>query len=179
MDQESVSFLTPTRKNKHYIEMAYWLGGSPALNQLTVLSNTAVVAGVTVNLLPNILINTNASTTALPTTNTQAYTSTVTLPAGTYLITCEVYVTAPTGGTGWVASDNISWSIGATTGATDNVVQFVQPFYVVGAAGSWNVNLVGLCIFSAASTIRAVPTYNITNSGAKYAINSFTYQKVA
>ena len=159
--------------------MAYWLGGSPALNQLTVLSNTAVVAGVTVNLLPNILINTNASTTALPTTNTQAYTSTVTLPAGTYLITCEVYVTAPTGGTGWVASDNISWSIGATTGATDNVVQFVQPFYVVGAAGSWNVNLVGLCIFSAASTIRAVPTYNITNSGAKYAINSLTYQKVA
>jgi len=159
--------------------MSYWLGGSPALNQLTVLSNTATVAGVTVNLLPNILINTNASTASLPTTNTAAYTSTVTLPAGTYMITCEVYVTAPTGGTGWIATDNLGWSVGATTGATDNVVNSYLPYYYVGAGGTANFNLVGLCIFSVASTIRVFPTYTVTNTGAKYAINSLTYQKVA
>ena len=159
--------------------MADWLGGSPALNQLTVLSNTAVVAGVTVNLMPVLLINTNASTASLPTTNTQAYTSTDTLPAGTYLITCEVYVTAPTGGTGWIATDSLGWSVGATTGATDNVAQLFLPFYMAGASGTCNFNLVGLCIFSVVSTLRVYPTYTITNSGAKYAINSLTYQKVA
>lgn len=158
--------------------MAYWLGGSPALNQLNLESNTAIVAGVSVNLLPVLLINTNATTAALPNTNVQAYTSTATLPIGTYLITCEVYVTSPTGGTGWVISDSLGWSVGATTGATDNVVQSIVPYYMVGAAGTANFNLVGLCIFSVASTIRVYPTYTITNTGAKYAINSFTYQKV-
>ena len=158
--------------------MSYWLGGSPPVN-INNTNNTAVVAGSTVNLVPVILINTNAVTASLPTTATAAYTSTVTLPAGTYMITCEVYVTAPTGSTGWIATDNIGWSVGATTGATDNVAQFVQPFYVVGAQGTCNFNLVGLCIFSVASTIRVVPTYNITNTNPKYAINGFTYQKVA
>jgi hypothetical protein len=157
--------------------MSYWLGGSPALNQLTVLSNTAVVAGVTVNLLPNILISTNSTTAALPTSATAAYTSTATLPAGTYLITCEVYVVKPT--SNWIATDSLGWSVGATTSATDNVTQFVQPFYMAGATGTANFNLVGLCIFSVASTLRVVPTYSITNSGATYAINSLTYQKVA
>jgi len=157
--------------------MSYWLGGSPALNQLTVLSNTAVVAGVTVNLLPVILINTNASTASLPTTNTAAYTSTVTLPAGTYMITCEVYVVKPTGG--WISTDSVGWSVGATTGATDNVVQVVLPFYLVGTNGTANFNLAGLCIFSVASTLRVVPTYSITGGGVTYAINSLTYQKVA
>jgi len=152
-----------------------WLGSTG----LSLDSNNVTIAGVSVNLLPNILINTNASTASLPTTNTAAYTSSVTLPAGTYMITCEIYTVAPTGSTGWIATDNIGWSIGATTGATDNVTQYAQPFYVVGATGTWNINVVGLCIFSAASTIRIVPTYNITNTNPKYAINSLTYQKVA
>lgn len=152
-----------------------WLGTTA----LTLDSNTAIISGVTVNILPVILVSTNSGTTALPTTATAAYTSSVTLAAGTYMIICEIYVTAPSGGSGWITTDNIGWSIGATTGATDNVTQYAQPFYVVGAAGTWNVSLVGLCIFSAASTIRAVPTYNITNTGAKYAVNSFTYQKLA
>jgi len=155
--------------------MSYWLGASPAVLQ----TNNAVVNGVSVNLLPVLLINTNASTTSLPNTNVQAYTSTDTLPIGTYLITCEVYVTAPTGGTGWITTDALGWSVGATTGATDNVSQLFLPFYMAGAAGTANFNLVGLCIFSVASTIRVFPTYSITNTGAKYAINSFTYQKVA
>jgi len=159
--------------------MSYWLGGSPALNQLTVLSNTAVVAGVTVNLLPVLLISTNSTTTTLPTTNTQAYTSTDTLTAGTYLITCEIYVTAPTGGTGWIATDILGWSVGATTSPTDNVTQSFLPFYMAGASGTANFNLNGLCIFSVASTLRVYPTYTITNTGAKYAVNSLTYQKVA
>jgi hypothetical protein len=162
-------------KNKQYIEMSYWLGASPAVLQ----TNNAVVNGVSVNLLPVLLINTNASTVVLPVTNTAAYTSTDTLPIGTYLITCEVYVTPPTGGTGWIATDALGWSVGATTGATDNVSQLFLPFYMAGQSGYCNFNLVGLCIFSVASTIRVFPTYNITNTGAKYAINSFTYQKVA
>jgi hypothetical protein len=152
-----------------------WLGSTV----LSLDSNNATIAGVAVNVIPNVLVSTNSGTTALPTTATAAYTSSVTLPAGTYLITCEIYTVAPTGGTGWIATDNIGWSIGATTGSTDNVTQYAQPFYVVGASGTWNINLVGLCIFTAASTIRAVPTYNITNTGGKYAVNSFTYQKVA
>ena len=69
--------------------MAYWLGGSPALNQLNLESNTAIVAGVVVNLIPNILVSTNSGTLALPTTATAAYTSSVILPVGTYLITSE------------------------------------------------------------------------------------------
>jgi len=154
--------------------MASWLGSTA----LSLDSNSAVISGVTVNLIPNILVSTNSGTLALPTTGTAAYTSSVILPVGTYLITSEVYVTAPSGGTGWITTDNIGWSIGATTGATDNVTQYAQPFYVVGAAGTLNVSLVGLCIFTAASTIRVVPTYNITNTGAKYAVNSFTYQKI-
>ena len=157
--------------------MAYWLGGSPALNQLNLESNTAIVAGVVVNLLPNILISTNSTTAALPTTATAAYTSTATLPAGTYMITCEVYVVKPTGG--WISTDTLGWSVGATTSATDNVTQFVQPFYLVGTTGTCNFNLVGLCIFSVASTLRVVPTYSITGGGATYAVNSLTYQKVS
>ena len=152
-----------------------WLGSTV----LSLDSNNATIAGVAVNVIPNVLVSTNSGTTALPTTATAAYTSSVTLPAGVYMITCEIYVTAPSGGTGWIAADNIGWSIGATTGATDLITQYAQPFYVVGAAGTWNINMVGLCTFSAASTIRAVPTYNITNTGAKYAVNSFTYMKVA
>jgi hypothetical protein len=155
--------------------MASWLGSTV----LSLDSNNATIAGVAVNVIPNILVSTNSGTLALPTTGTAAYTSSVTLPAGTYLITCEVYVTAPSGGSGWSFADNIGWSIGATTGATDNVTQYAQPFYLAGAGGTANFNLVGLCIFTAASTIRVVPTYNITNSGAKYAVNSFTYQKIA
>ena len=155
--------------------LANWLGTTA----LTLDSNTAIISGVTVNLLPVILVSTNSGTTALPTTGTAAYTSSVTLAAGTYMIISEIYVTAPSSGSGWTTTDNLGWSIGATIGATDNVTQYAQPFYVVGAAGTWNVSLVGLCIFSAASTIRVVPTYNITNTGAKYAVNSFTYQKLA
>ena len=153
-----------------------WLGSANGVQ----LPNLVTFNGSTVNPVPVILINTNAVTAALPTTGTPAYTSTgITLPAGTYLITCEVYVTAPTGGTGWITTDNIGWSVGATTSPTDNVTQFVQPFYVVGASGTCNFNLVGLCIFSVPSTIRVVPTYSITNTNPKYAINGFTYQKVA
>lgn len=155
--------------------MSYWLGASPAIIQ----TNNAIINGVSVNILPVLLINTNATTASLPTTNTAAYTSTDTLTAGTYLITCEVYVTAPTGGTGWITTDTLGWSVGATTGATDNVVQAFLPFYMAGASGTANFNLVGLCIFSVSSTIRVYPSYTITNTGAKYAINSFTYQKVA
>ena len=155
--------------------MSYWLGASPAVLQ----TNNAIINGVSVNLLPVLLINTNASTVVLPTTNTAAYTSTDTLPIGTYLITCEVYVTAPTGGTGWITTDILGWSAGATTGATDNVSLSFLPYYMAGQSGTANFNLVGLCIFSQASTMRVYPTYSITNTGAKYAINSFTYQKVA
>ena len=106
------------KRNKQYIEMSYWLGASPAVLQ----TNNVVLNGVSVNLLPVLLINTNASTTSLPLTNVQAYTSTDTLPIGTYLITCEVYVTAPTGGTGWIASDAIGWSVGAAQVGNDIVV---------------------------------------------------------
>jgi len=73
----------------------------------------------------------------------------------------------------------VGWSVGATTGATDNVVQVVLPFYLVGTNGTANFNLAGLCIFSVASTLRVVPTYSITGGGVTYAINSLTYQKVA
>ena len=177
MDQESVSFLTPTRKNKHYIEMAYWLGGSPALNQLTVLSNTAVVAGVTVNLVP-VSYQNPGTYVALPTSGTAAYTSSATLPAGTYLVTAEVYITKPT--SGWIANDYISWAVQATTGSTDVVGLSCQPFYYTGnTLGTVSLNIVGQALFSVASTLSVKIVYSITNGGATCLVNGVTYQKVA
>jgi hypothetical protein len=156
------------------VNQPYWLGQVPTAVNVT--SNTATINNTTVNLIPVIVISTNSGTAALPTTATAAYTTTPTLLAGTYMITCEVYVVKPTGG--WISTDNIGWSVGATTGATDNVTQFVQPFYLVGTTGTCNFNLVGLCIFSVESTLRVVPTYSITGGGVTYAINSLTYQKI-
>jgi len=153
--------------------MSYWLGASPAILQ----TNNAIINGVSVNIIP-VSYQNPGTYTALPTSGTDAYTSTATLPAGTYLITCEVYITKPT--SGWIAPDYISLGVQATTGSSDVVGLSCQPFYTTGnTLGTVSLNLVGQAVFSVASTLSVKLVYSITNGGATCLVNGLTYQKVA
>lgn len=151
-----------------------WLGSA---NQLVLDSNTATIAGVTVNVVP-VSYQNPGTYVALPTSGTDAYTSSATLVAGTYLITCEVYITKPTAG--WIANDYVSWGVQATTGSSDVVGLSCQPFYYTGnTLGTVALNIVGQAVFSAASTLSVKLVYSITNGGATCLVNGVTYQKVA
>ena len=151
-----------------------WLGNT---NQLVLDSNTATIAGVTVNVVP-VSYQNPGTYVALPTSGTDAYTSSATLVAGTYLVTAEVYITKPTAG--WIANDYLSWSVGATTGSSDVVGLSCQPYYYTGnTLGTVTLNIVGQAVFSVASTLAVKLVYSITNSGATCLVNGVTYQKVA
>ena len=151
-----------------------WLGNT---NQLVLDSNTATIAGVTVNVVP-VSYQNPGTYVALPTSGTDAYTSSTTLVAGTYLVTAEVYITKPTAG--WIANDYISWGVQATTGSTDIVGLSCQPFYYTGnTLGTVALNIVGQAVFSAASTLSVKLVYSITNGGATCLVNGVTYQKIA
>ena len=151
-----------------------WLGNT---NQLVLDSNTATIAGVTVNVVP-VSYQNPGTYVALPTSGTDAYTSSATLVAGTYLVTAEVYITKPTAG--WIANDYLSWGVQATTGSTDVVGLSCQPFYFTGnTLGTVSLNVVGQAVFSVASTLSVKLVYSITNSGATCLVNGVTWQKVA
>lgn len=151
-----------------------WLGSA---NQLTLDSNTATIAGVTVNVVP-VSYQNPGTYVALPTSGNDAYTSSATLIAGTYLVTAEVYITKPTAG--WIANDYLSWGVQATTGSSDTVGLSCQPFYYTGnTLGTVALNIVGQAVFSAASTLSVKLVYSITNGGATCLVNGVTYQKVA
>ena len=151
-----------------------WLGTT---NQLVLDSNTATIAGVTVNVVP-VSYQNPGTYVALPTSGTDAYTSSATLVAGTYLVTAEVYITKPTAG--WIANDYLSWAVQATSGSTDVVGLSCQPFYYTGnTLGTVTQNIVGQAVFSVASTLSVKLVYSITNSGATCLVNGVTYQKVA
>ena len=151
-----------------------WLGTT---NQLVLDSNTATIAGVTVNVVP-VSYQNPGTYVALPTSGTDAYTSSATLVAGTYLVTAEVYITKPTAG--WIANDYLSWGVQATTGSTDVVGLSCQPFYYTGnTLGTVTQNIVGQAVFSVASTLSVKLVYSITNSGATCLVNGVTWQKVA
>ena len=151
-----------------------WLGTT---NQLVLDSNTATIAGVTVNVVP-VSYQNPGTYVALPTSGTDAYTSSATLVAGTYLVTAEVYITKPTAG--WIANDYLSWGVQATTGSTDVVGLSCQPFYFTGnTLGTVSLNVVGQAVFSVASTLSVKLVYSITNSGATCLVNGVTWQKVA
>ena len=151
-----------------------WLGTT---NQLVLDSNTATIAGVTVNVVP-VSYQNPGTFTALPTSGDYPYTSSATLAAGTYLVTAEVYITKPTAG--WIANDYISWGVQATTGSSDIVGLSCQPFYYTGnTLGTVSLNIVGQAVFSVASTLGVKLVYSITNGGATCLVNGVTYQKVA
>ena len=151
-----------------------WLGTT---NQLVLDSNTATIAGVTVNVVP-VSYRNPGTYVALPTSGTDAYTSSATLVAGTYLVTAEVYITKPTAG--WIANDYLSWAVQATTGSSDVVGLSCQPFYYTGnTLGTVTQNIVGQAVFSVASTLSVKLVYSITNGGATCLVNGVTYQKVA
>ena len=151
-----------------------WLGSA---NQLTLDSNTATIAGVTVNVVP-VSYQNPGTYVALPTSGTDAYTSSATLVAGTYLVTAEVYITKPTAG--WIANDYISWGVQATTGSSDIVGLSCQPFYYTGnTLGTVALNVVGQAVFSVASTLSVKLVYSITNGGATCLVNGVTWQKLA
>ena len=151
-----------------------WLGNT---NQLVLDSNTATIAGVTVNIVP-VSYQNPGTYVALPTSGTDAYTSSATLVAGTYLVTAEVYITKPTAG--WIANDYLSWGVQATTGSTDVVGLSCQPFYYTGnTLGTVTQNIVGQAVFSAASTLSVKLVYSITNGGATCLVNGVTWQKVS
>ena len=151
-----------------------WLGTT---NQLVLDSNTATIAGVTVNVVP-VSYQNPGTYVALPTSGTDAYTSSATLVAGTYLVTAEVYITKPTAG--WIANDYLSWAVQATTGSSDVVGLSCQPFYYTGnTLGTVSLNIVGQAVFSVASTLSVKLVYSITNSGATCLVNGVTWQKVA
>ena len=151
-----------------------WLGTT---NQLVLDSNTATIAGVTVNVVP-VSYQNPGTFTALPTSGDYQYTSSATLAAGTYLVTAEVYITKPTAG--WIANDYISWGVQATTGSSDIVGLSCQPFYYTGnTLGTVSLNIVGQAVFSVASTLGVKLVYSITNGGATCLVNGVTYQKVA
>jgi len=151
-----------------------WLGTT---NQLVLDSNTATIAGVTVNVVP-VSYQNPGTYVALPTSGTDAYTSSATLVAGTYLVTAEVYITKPTAG--WIANDYLSWAVQATTGSSDVVGLSCQPFYYTGnTLGTVTQNIVGQAVFSVASTLSVKLVYSITNGGATCLVNGVTYQKVA
>ena len=151
-----------------------WLGNT---NQLVLDSNTATIAGVTVNIVP-VSYQNPGTYVALPTSGTDAYTSSATLVAGTYLVTAEVYITKPTAG--WIANDYLSWAVQATTGSTDVVGLSCQPFYYTGnTLGTVTQNIVGQAVFSAASTLSVKLVYSITNGGATCLVNGVTWQKVS
>ena len=151
-----------------------WLGSA---NQLTLDSNTATIAGVTVNVIP-VSYQNPGTYVALPTSGTDAYTSSATLVAGTYLVTAEVYITKPTAG--WIANDYISWGVQATTGSSDIVGLSCQPYYYTGnTLGTVALNVVGQAVFSVASTLSVKLVYSITNGGATCLVNGVTYQKIA
>ena len=151
-----------------------WLGNT---NQLVLDSNTATIAGVTVNVVP-VSYQNPGTYVALPTSGTDAYTSSATLVAGTYLITAEVYITKPTAG--WIANDYLSWGVQATNGSSDVVGLSCQPFYYTGnTLGTVTQNIVGQAVFSVASTLSVKLVYSITNGGATCLVNGVTYQKIA
>ena len=151
-----------------------WLGTT---NQLVLDSNTATIAGVTVNVVP-VSYQNPGTYVALPTSGTDAYTSSATLVAGTYLVTAEVYITKPTAG--WIANDYLSWAVQATTGSSDVVGLSCQPFYYTGnTLGTVTQNIVGQAVFSVVSTLSVKLVYSITNGGATCLVNGVTYQKVA
>ena len=151
-----------------------WLGTT---NQLVLDSNTATIAGVTVNVVP-VSYQNPGTYVALPTSGTDAYTSSATLVAGTYLVTAEVYITKPTAG--WIANDYLSWAVQATTGSSDVVGLSCQPFYYTGnTLGTVTQNIVGQAVFSVASTLSVKLVYSITNGGATCLVNGVTYQKLA
>ena len=151
-----------------------WLGTT---NQLVLDSNTATIAGVTVNVVP-VSYQNPGTYVALPTSGTDAYTSSATLVAGTYLVTAEVYITKPTAG--WIANDYLSWAVQATTGSSDVVGLSCQPFYYTGnTLGTVTQNIVGQAVFCVASTLSVKLVYSITNGGATCLVNGVTYQKVA
>ena len=151
-----------------------WLGSA---NQLTLDSNTATIAGVTVNVVP-VSYQNPGTYVALPTSGTDAYTSSATLVAGTYLVTAEVYITKPTAG--WIANDYISWGVQATTGSSDIVGLSCQPYYYTGnTLGTVALNIVGQAVFSVASTLSVKLVYSITNGGATCLVNGVTWQKLA
>ena len=151
-----------------------WLGNT---NQLVLDSNTATIAGVTVNIVP-VSYQNPGTYVALPTSGTDAYTSSATLVAGTYLVTAEVYMTKPTAG--WIANDYLSWGVQATTGSTDVVGLSCQPFYYTGnTLGTVSLNIVGQAVFSVASTLGVKLVYSITNGGATCLVNGVTWQKVS
>jgi hypothetical protein len=148
-----------------------WLGTAPT-------SNTQVVNGVAVNIVPNIVIDTGGvGYAALPTTNTAAYTGTQTLQPGTYIIYCEIYTAPP--GSNWVAADYVTWQVGGTTGTSDTLIMTNLPFYTVGASFTLVQNMTGLIKLGSATTIKIQPTYSITNAGAQYVITSLAWQKIA
>ena len=153
--------------------MSYWLGASPAIIQ----TNNAIINGVSVNVIP-VSYQNPGTYTALPTSGTDAYTSSATLVAGTYLVTAEVYITKPT--SGWIANDYLSFAVQATTGSTDVVGLSCQPYYTTGnTLGTVSLNIVGQALFSVASTLSVRIVYSITNGGATCLVNGVTYQKVA
>jgi hypothetical protein len=152
-----------------------WLGNT---NQLVLDSNTATIAGVTVNVIPVSYQNASSTAVALPTSGTAAYTSSAILAPGTYLVTAEVYTYKPTAG--WIANDYISWDVQATSGSSDVVGSSCQPFYYTGnTLGTVTQNIVGQSVFSVASTLDVRVVYSITNSGALCLVNGVTWQKVA
>ena len=152
-----------------------WLG---SINQLVLDSNTATIAGVTVNVVPVSYQNTSSTAVSLPTSGTAAYTSSATLAAGTYLFTAEIYTYKPTAG--WIANDYLTWSINGTTGSSDVVGISCQPFYTTGnTLGTVTINIVGQTVFSVASTLDVKVVYSITNGGALCLVNGVTWQKVA
>lgn len=170
---------------------ANWLG-DPSLSFPT---NTVVVAGVPVNLLP-IVLGTTSNLTSWSNANFVTFFETGLLAPGTYKVGMEMNtdpLTASNAGAGWNQGDFFVGQITNLDGsATLSLTQFVRP-YTSGAQvnavspynkGSTNDSLSGIVVLPSATTLKFNVAFgkDVTTSypqTRRCTIESPTFQRIA
>lgn len=165
--------------------MAYWLGGNPPTS-VNSSSNSAIVAGNQVNLVPILLSGTTITTITTwngDGTTYQSFFISPLLPAGTYVVGCDFY--ADQNGSNWAQQDYVGCRIVANS---DTASTFIYPSnYVrpanngVGATGLASAPIQGVVILRTDGYIYYQGVvYNVSGGNShKVSMEQATYQRIA